>query len=174
MYMKTEAYLDTSNVAVARTVEFAPSTHLTSGSSQKAHQAIRLVKSVFRQNLNCTVMQRSASVVIMCHDVAEADVLRVCAIAEQKLERLQREPLTAKMVEEILAISSAERRRWSKDGRLRTAGNALFSQGTKQVSVFVYASETIRELVARPDEIADWRRRDGGIPAFHREPSQVR
>jgi hypothetical protein len=143
--------------------------NLTSGSSQKALQAIRLVKSVFRQQFKCIVMQRSASVSITCPEATEADILRISAVTEQKLTRLQQEPLAAKMVEEILAITSAERRRWSKDGRLPNAGHALFSQGKKQVSLFVYPPDTIRELADRPEQIADWRRHDSGTPAFHRQ-----
>jgi hypothetical protein len=175
-YSGRQAHLDTSNVAAARTVELAPSPHLTSGSGQRTLQAIRLVKSIFRQQFKCIVMQRSASVAITCPEATEADILGVCAIAEQRLTRLQQEPLTAKMVEEILAITSAERRRWSKDGRLRTAGQALFSQGNKQVSLFVYAPDAIRELAAQPQQLAEWRRRDREMAAipFHRESSLAR
>ena len=73
------------------------------------------------------------------------------------------------MVDEILAITAAERRRRTKDGRLRTSGHALFGQGKKQVGLFVYAPDTIRQLAVCPDQIADWRRRDTGTPAFHRQ-----
>ena len=123
-----------------------------------------MFKAAFKQGLKCLVTQRGSSVSIVCPDATEADILQVCVAAEQKLARLQQEPLTAKMVEEILAISSVERRRWSKDGRLPNAGHALFGQGKKQVGLFVYPPDAIRQLAARPDQIADWRRRDGGTP----------
>ena len=82
-----QTYLDRSKVAAARTIEFAPSANPTSGSSQKTLQAIRLVKSVFRQKLRCIVMQRSASVAITCPEATEADILQACAVAEQRLTR---------------------------------------------------------------------------------------
>jgi hypothetical protein len=115
-------------------------------------------------------MRRPASVATTFLEATEADILRACAIAEQKFARLQQEPLTAKMVEEILAISGAERRRWSKDGRLPNAGHALFSQGKKQVGVFLYPPDAIRQLAALPNQIAGWRARDQETPAFHSEP----
>jgi len=162
-------YLKTSNVAAKRTVEFVPSRQLTSGSTQKAIQAIRLVTRVFRRRLECVVTQRSGSVAVTCPEAAEADIMQVCAIAEQRLARLQQELPTAKMVEEILAITPVERRRWSKDGRLPNAGQALFSQGRKQVGLFLYPPNAILQLAAHPDQIADWRRRDSGTPTFHRQ-----
>lgn len=59
------------------------------------------------------------------------------------------------MVEQILSITSAELRRWSKEGRVPVAGNAFFSSGRKQVGVFLYSSDVIRELAARPLKIAE-------------------
>jgi hypothetical protein len=162
-------HLDVSEVAITRTVAFIPSTTLTSGSTQKALQAIRLVKSVFRQENRCIVTQRATGVSISCPEATEAKMLQTCAIAEQRLARLQQEPLTARMVEEILSITATELRRWSKDGRLPTAGRAFFGNGRKQVGLFMYAPDTIRALAGRPEQIADWRRRDQGTPAFHRQ-----
>ncbi|MGQ0683435.1 hypothetical protein [Bradyrhizobium sp.] len=160
-------YLDISDVGSTRTVTFDPSTKLTSGSSQKGIQAIRLVKSIFRQDLKCVVTLRPNGIAVACLAATEAEILRSCAVIEQRLSRLQQEPLTAKMVEEILSITSAELRRWSKDGRMPTAGRAFFGQGDKQVGLFVYPPDAIRELASRPDQLADWRRRDQGTPAFH-------
>lgn len=167
-------HLDTSNVAAARTVQFLPSKELTSGSRQKADQAIRLVRANFRQRFNCVVKPGSSGVSIECPEAAETDILELCDVVEQKLGRLRREPLTAKMVQEILSISSAELRRWSKDGRMPTAGRAFFGQGQKQVSLFLYSPDVIRGYAARPERIADWRRRDREIPAFHSQSSPAR
>jgi hypothetical protein len=153
-------YLDVSDVARTATVGFAPSTNLTCGSSQRASQAIRVVKSVFRQYRSRVVKHTAKGIVIICPGAPEKELLRLCSIAEERLVRLRDEPLTAKMVEEILSISSTERRRWSKDGRMPTAGNVFFSQGKKQVSLFVYSPDTISKLIARPDQISDWRERD--------------
>ena len=78
------------------------------------------------------------------------------------------------MVEELLGITAAERRRWSKDGRMPVSGRAFFSQGQKQVGLFVYSPEAIRDLAARSDVIAGWRRQDAVTPAFHNDPLRSR
>ncbi|WP_145666599.1 hypothetical protein [Bradyrhizobium stylosanthis] len=152
-------YLDTSDAAACR-VGFVPSTHLTAGSTNKAHQAIRLVKSTFRGEFKCLVTQVEAGIIIECPEATECAILNLCIVVEQRLERLKQEPLAAKMVEEILAVSSAELRRWSKDGRIPTSGRAYFSQGRKQVGLFLYSPEVIRGLSSRPDQIAQWRNQD--------------
>lgn len=168
-------YLDTSGVAAERTVVFAPSMSLTSGSTRKAAQAIRLVKSIFRQRLGCIVKPHPCGIVIECPEAAEADILQLCGLVEQKLKSLQQQPLTAKMVEEILSITSAERRRWSKDSRLPNAGQAFFSQGKKRIGLFVYSPHVIRELVDRLERIAEWRRADdmSAAASFHKESSMA-
>jgi hypothetical protein len=161
------SHLDTSNVAAARRVEFRPSLALTSGSDRKADLAIRLVNFLFRQKLKCVVSNSPSGLSICCPEATESEILQRCAVAERRLGQLQDEPLTAKMVEEILAISSAERRRWSKDGRLPNAGRASFNQGKQRVSLFVYPPDVIRELATRPDRIAEWRRRDAAPVHIH-------
>ncbi|HUN94985.1 MAG TPA: hypothetical protein VMU69_01945, partial [Bradyrhizobium sp.] len=70
----------------------------------------------------------------------------MCDLVERRLEQLRQQPLTAKIVEEILSITAVERRRWTKDRRLPNAGHTFFSQGKKQVGLFVYPPEVIRDL----------------------------
>ncbi|MFT4119809.1 hypothetical protein [Bradyrhizobium sp.] len=152
-------HLETAGVA-ARLVGFAPSDHLTAGSSRKASQAIRLVKSTFRDELKCIVKQERSGIVIECPEASECAILDLCIVVERKLERLKSEPLTARMVEEILAVSGAELRRWSKDGRIPTSGRAYFSQGRKQVGLFLYSPDVIRGLSSHADQIARWRSQD--------------
>lgn len=156
----TYRHLDTSNVASARTIEFCPSLNLTSGSDRKAILGIRLVNFIFRQKLKCVVKDIPSGIFIACPEATEAEILQLCTVAEQRLGQLEDEPLTGKKVEKILSISSAERRRWSKDGRLPNAGRTSFSQGRQRVSLFVYSPVVIRSLATQPDQIAEWRRCD--------------
>ena len=156
------AYLDTSRVASERIVGFVPDIELTCGSSQRSVQAIRLVKTIFRQGVDCVVTSSEGGISIACPEASETDILQLCSAAARRLARLQQEPLTAKMVEKMLSITSAERRRWSKDGRLSTAGRAFFSNGKNQITLFMYPPDTIRRLLDQPNQIAEWRQRDRG------------
>ena len=153
-------YLDTSRVASERVVGFVPGVELTCGSSQRALQAIRLVKTIFRQGVDCIVTLSEGGISIACPVANVAEILQLCSVAARRLARLQQEPLTAKMVEKMLSITSAERRRWSKDGRLSTAGRAFFSNGKNQITLFMYPPDTIRRLLDQPNQIAEWRQRD--------------
>ena len=155
-------FLATANIATTGAVEFFPSDAVTCGSSRRTAQAIRLVKSAFQHEFRCSVETRPGGIAVICHGASESEILRLCSAVEQKLETLRDQPLTAKMVEEILSITPHERLRWSKDGRLPTAGHAFFSQGKKQVRLFEYAPHTIRELAAQPARIAEWREAAGG------------
>ena len=128
---------------------------------------------MLRQKLNCVVQPGASGIAIACPESAETEILQLCNFAEQRLEQLQQQPLTAKMVEGILSITAAERRRWSKDRRSPTAGHAFFSQGKKQVGLFLYSPQIIRELAAHPELIGGWRNADSGsYPAsLHKESS---
>ncbi|WP_407175725.1 hypothetical protein [Bradyrhizobium sp. STM 3562] len=169
--MPTSRYLDLSKLAMSRTVEFIPSVHLTSGSAKKAVQAIQLVRSAFRQRLKCIVIPAPSGITIQCPEASVPAILNASAAVEEKLDRLQREHLTANMVQEILSITAAELRRWSKDGRIPTSGRAFFSQGRKQVGLFLYSSEPICALAARPGQIAGWRRSDNERKVLHKQSS---
>ncbi|OAF19650.1 hypothetical protein [Bradyrhizobium neotropicale] len=155
----TSQHLDLSCVVTTRAVRFSPAKNLTCGSRQRAGIAIRLVKSTFRQKLKCVVSEVPCGISIIFPEAAE--VTDVCAIAEQRLQRLQQEPLTTKMVEEILSVTPAELRCWTKQGRIPPVGRAFFSQGRKQVGVFVYAPEVICQLANQSDQISEWRRSAG-------------
>jgi len=117
------------------------------------------------------VKAMTSGVVIECQEATERAILDVCIGVEQRLERLQKELLTAKMVEEILSITATELRRWSKSGRIPTGGRAYFSQGKKQVGLFLYQPEVILDLAARPDQISEWRNRDREVASSGKPPA---
>jgi hypothetical protein len=64
------------------------------------------------------------------------------------------------MVEEILGIGGAERRRWTKDGRLPKSGMGPFKQGRQSIAFYYHPPQKIAELAANPNVIAEWRKRD--------------
>lgn len=121
---------------------------------KRHHRQLRVIKS-----------RLSRIISIECPpEATKGEFLLLCRRAEEKLDQLEEEPLTAKMVEESLSITSAELRRWSKDGRVPTSGRAHFSQGRKQVTLFLYPPDAIRRLAMQPSLISEWRLADGGTP----------
>jgi hypothetical protein len=142
-------------------VTFKPSEELTSGYDQRAIEAMRIVRKSFRK-AGCSADQHPDHVTITATGLTSEDLAGACLAVEGKLEALRLKPLSSRAVEMVLSISSAERRRWSKDGRLPHIGNALVKIGKKQLSLFVYSPATIQAIASAPSRITQWREQDIG------------
>lgn len=79
---------------------------------------------------------------------------------DHMLDRFRKERLAPKIVEEALGISSVERRRWIKDGRLPTSGAGHFKKGKTVFQFSLHAPEDIAKIAARPEIVAAWREVD--------------
>lgn len=86
-----------------------------------------------------------------------------CAIQhlDDMLDGFRKERLIPKIVEEALGISSVERRKWIKDGRLPTSGAGHFLKGKTRFQFSMHAPEDIAPIAANPKIISSWRRQDG-------------
>jgi len=69
-------------------------------------------------------------------------------------------PLTPRMVNEILLISSQERIRWAKDGRLPPSGTTPSRRGSRSYSVLLFSVSVVLYLARNPRIIDEWRRQD--------------
>lgn len=159
MNMKSmDLYLDTSDLARG-IVRFTPTDSLTTRSVERAVEAMRFVRKSFRK-ANCAVDQRLNEAIITANDVSIDEIAGICAEVEKKLQKLRLKPLSSKAVESILSISSTERRRWSKDGRLPHVGTTLIKLGKSKVSFFLYSPLDIQAHLREPKIIAGWRSND--------------
>lgn len=75
----------------------------------------------------------------------------------ERLFRIARKPISQLQVENILGITSRERIRWGKDGRLPRSGACRIRKGATEISLWTYPSEAIERLAANPAEIRRWR-----------------
>lgn len=76
-----------------------------------------------------------------------------------ELTAMARRPLTPRLLMDVLAISSSERLRWTKDGRLTQSGNVMIKRG-QLVSVPTYDVAFVEALLAAPGRISAWRNSD--------------
>jgi hypothetical protein len=76
---------------------------------------------------------------------------------EQLLDAFGKERLASKVVEEILCISSHERRRWIKDGRLPKSGTGQFRKGRQVFQFYFHPAKEIAKIAENPQIIAGWR-----------------
>jgi hypothetical protein len=75
------------------------------------------------------------------------------------LAEIASRPLTPRLLVTALNITTKERLRWTKDGRLPRSGAVLVKRA-HVVAVPTYAVSLVEELIARPDIIAAWRDQD--------------
>jgi hypothetical protein len=84
---------------------------------------------------------------------------------ERMLDDFGKERLSPKMVEEILGITSVERLRWTKDGRLPKSGTGSFRKGRHVFQFYLHPPAEIAELAAHPAVISRWREADANTEA---------
>lgn len=76
--------------------------------------------------------------------------------ANEVLTKIAHKPISQRRVESLLDITSAERKRWSKDGRLRPSGSAQIRRGSL-ISLPTYSPVMIEQLLKAPAILAAWR-----------------
>lgn len=75
-------------------------------------------------------------------------------------------PVSQRQVEDILGITSRERIRWGKDGRLPRSGTCRIRKGATEISLWTYPCDAIERLAANLGEIQGWREADSVTTAI--------
>lgn len=144
------------NVTVIR---FEPSCALTLGSQSRALQILRIVKMQLKHFKGSKIKQGPLSIEADFQSpVAEIDSIIEALVL--RLEDFRRDKLPAKIVEEVLGISSRECRRWTKDGRLRQSAANFILRGRNKIKLSAYEFDEIARLVKSPHIIETWRKAD--------------
>lgn len=162
--MVTSRFLDITLTENITEIRFKPDRSLTAGSERRARQAVQIVRSALKRLKSRRLHEDGEGITAQIVEASDVALERIVATIDHKLDDLGQEPLTAKMAEEILGITSRERVRWSKDGRLPNAGKASFRRGQNRINLFTYSPTAIAELVADPEIIENWRTMDQTAP----------
>lgn len=72
------------------------------------------------------------------------------------------EPLAPKTVDAVLGISSQERLRWYKSGRLRICGKVKMGHGNHTTFVPQFPVNAIAAIASKPGLVDTWRQGDQG------------
>lgn len=78
---------------------------------------------------------------------------------DSRLDEILNRPLPPKRLQTLLGISSQERLRWTKDGRLPRSGVIKFRRGGV-ISISTYPVDRIIQLIDTPSFIEKWRQED--------------
>lgn len=80
-------------------------------------------------------------------------------VIAQLLLKLAEWPLTPRLLLTALPITTKERLRWTKDGRLKQTGNVTINRG-QLISVPTYSVSLVERLLNDPAIIGKWRAQD--------------
>jgi hypothetical protein len=138
---------------------FYPSVDVTLGSPKRGIAARRVIRNLMKKDHASKTNVEDGATVVRLFDHSIDDVRETVRWIDDALDDMAREPLTGDMVEEALGISSKERLRWMKDGRLPKLNDA-FIVGKRKVTFFVHPAAAIARLVEEPQIIAGWRHQD--------------
>jgi hypothetical protein len=99
---------------------------------------------------------------------AAADFEAASAIVSGALPDLESRPVMPREIEDILGISSTERRRWLEDGRLPSDGTRTVKlRGRGTITFHVFDPQFVADVLAR-DLVVEWREDDAEAAAERR------
>lgn len=127
-------------------------------------QRLRLARRLFVRSMEklrplAKVIHEDPPAFVFSSDWSE-EIADVCQALDNRLQALFNQPLPAKHVDAVLGISPKERRRWSKDGRLPSAGQLSSSRTQRRFTLRVFAVDVVDRLRRDPGQIAIWREHD--------------
>lgn len=141
-------------------ITFRPSSELTLGSSRREKAIKRRVAKLLRNSRPFLLSVDDEQICATFGPDAEGELPAALSAIDASIEAFKEERLYPKVVEEILQITSRERLRWTKDGRLPRSGAAAFGVGQRSIHFALHPVEQIAALSKSPEIIAAWRSAD--------------
>ncbi|MER9713228.1 hypothetical protein NKJ13_23680 [Mesorhizobium sp. M0174] len=119
----------------------------------------------FRKLLNI----ESRVLTLRLSEGAENGVQVVFGIVSKALQNIEDLPVIPREIEDILTISTAERHRWLKDGRLQSAGTKTVKlRGrARNITFHVFDPQHVEDVLDR-DLVTVWREQDAATAADNR------
>lgn len=159
-------YLSLTPLSKGVGLTFTPTFEVTSGSGRRSKEITRRIVRLLRKaGLEPQFDDEVISVTVW---QAPKGLQSLLAAVDAEVDAFRNERLHPKEVEEILAITARERRRWTKDGRLPTSGHTSFRRGQNSIHLLPYPPDDITSLAGQREQIEAWRRQDqqhAGTPA---------
>jgi hypothetical protein len=129
-----------------------------------AHVGLRCRKAVFYQRMRTEFGRHGISInsdsdgemLVAAPAGIEGGLDDALVRIDKAIGQFRNQPMTPRMVEEVLSITKQERSRWSKDGRLRRSGTASFKRG-QAIQIYTHSPEVVAALADDPTIIASWR-----------------
>ena len=140
---------------------FKPTVELTCKSPTRLRGILKRVKRIVKKQRLSSAIE-AAELRVALPDVPHEYLRNVIGDIAAVIEFIERLSLTPKEVEEALSITSRERIKWTKAGRLPRAEQRSFKKG-QEIFYQCYSPLGIARLAMRPEDISEWRRSDNFV-----------
>ena len=130
-------------------LRFEPPYEITLGLPPRIKESRRRALRVLKQTETLSQDDSGRVVVARFNLSQERNAQRAAAEIDRRLTAFAEQRISAKAVEDVLRITSKERIRWTKDGRL-----------PKSDASYQFPVDKIADLLARPRTISEWRSAD--------------
>lgn len=142
----------------------------TLGSSVRSRGILLEIRSRLPKDLKKLVDVETGAIVLRVSEDNERHAHQISAIVSKALEGIEEMPVIPREIEDILAITSGERHRWLKDGRLKSAGTRTVKlRGRARKITFHVFDPRYVEDVLDSDLPSLWREDDAIAAAENRK-----
>ncbi|MER8550319.1 hypothetical protein NKH41_32645 [Mesorhizobium sp. M1169] len=141
----------------------------TFGSSVRARGIFLEIRARLPTEFSKLLNIESRVLTLRLSEGAENDGQVVFGIISKALQNIEDLPVIPREIEDILTISTAERHRWLKDGRLQSAGTKTVKlRGrARNITFHVFDPQHVEDVLDR-DLVTVWREQDAATAAENR------
>ena len=141
----------------------------TLGSSVRAKGIVLEIRARLPAAMKKSLDIRGGVLTLSMPETSSSDFQAVLPIVARTLEGIETMPVIPREIEDILSISTTERHRWLKDGRLPSAGTRTVKlRGrAKKITFHVFDPRRVEEVLDQ-DLVSQWREDDAVTAAENR------
>ncbi len=146
--------------------EWKISPEATLGSSIRIKGILQEVRTHLPLPVRKLLDLEGASMRLVMPESAKAHFRATCAVVSERLAGIDGLPVIPREIQDILTITTTERHRWLKDGRLPSAGTRTvrLRGRAKQITFHVFDPRLVADLLDR-GAVDDWREEDAIVAA---------
>lgn len=141
----------------------------TLGSSVRAKGIVLELRASLPGAVKKSLDVIASTIVLRMPEQAQAEFDKASSVVAGKLVGIESLPVIPREIEDILSISTTERHRWLKDGRLPSAGTRTVKlRGrARKITFHVFDPRTVEDIL-NDDRVASWREDDALTAAENR------
>lgn len=150
-------------------------TSLTLGSSVRAKGILQEIRARLPSAIRKSMELDGVTLTLAMPQTSRAVFRATSAAVTEMLPEFENLPVIPREIEDILTISTTERRRWLEDGRLPSAGTRTvrLAGRARQITFHVFDPAVVMELLDR-GAADEWREEDRAAAAENRRRSAMK